>query len=410
MSNTLLTPIEITREALRILHQKLNFVGKIDRQYDKAFAKEGAKIGDTLKIRLPNQYTVRTGAVMQVNDTSEQSVSLQVSTQKGVDLNFTSVDLTLSLDNFSKRVLEPAMAVLAANIEADAMNMYKDVNNQVSKDGSAISTSGSLAYVLLGTKKLTDNLCPSPRILNLNTQDNADLVNSLTALFNPNANIGEQFREGMVANNFMGYKEVYENTMWPMHTTGTDDGTGDYLTDIAAGEANGSNGLLHIDTGAGTFVKGDIIFIESVYRVHPETKQSTGKLQQFVVTADYAGGEGDLAIYPSIVASGARQNVNAAVVDGKAIWKRESDETTAVPASAVYGISMGFHKDAFTFATADLIMPKGVDFAAREVMDGISMRIVRQYDINNDKMPCRIDVLYGYKTLRPELAVRYAFN
>ncbi len=234
MSNTLLTPIEITREALRILHQKLNFVGKIDRQYDKAFAKEGAKIGDTLKIRLPNQYTVRTGAVMQVNDTVEQSVSLQVSTQKGVDLNFTAVDLTLSLDNFSKRVLEPAMAVLAANIEADAMSMYKDVNNQVSKDGSAISTSGSLAYVLLGNKKLTDNLCPSPRILNLNTQDNADLVNSLTALFNPNANIGEQFREGMVANNFMGFKEVYENTMWPMHTTGTDDGTGDYLTDIAA--------------------------------------------------------------------------------------------------------------------------------------------------------------------------------
>ncbi len=167
---------------------------------------------------------------------------------------------------------------------------------------------------------------------------------------------------------------------------------------------------MHIDTGAGTFVKGDIIFIESVYRVHPETKQNTQKLQQFVVTANYAGGEGDLAIYPSIVATGARQNVNAAVVDGKAIWKRESDETTAVPASAVYGISMGFHKDAFTFATADLIMPKGVDFAAREVMDGISMRIVRQYDINNDKMPCRIDVLYGYKTLRPELAVRYAFN
>jgi hypothetical protein len=410
MSNNLLTPTAVTREALRILHQKLNFVGTINRQYDSSFAKDGAKIGDTLKIRLPNQYSVRTGAVMDVNDTTETSTTLQVATQKGVDLNFTSTDLTLSLDDFSKRVLDPAMAVLAANIESDVMNVYKDVYNEVSDVGSAISASGSLANVLLGSKKLTDNLTPnSERCLNLNTQDNADLIDSLSGKFNPASNLSEQYREGMVASQFLGYKDVYENTMWPIHTTGTDDGTGDYVTDIAAGEDDGSAGSLHIDTGAGTFKQGDVVFIEDCYRVHPETKVSTGKLQQFVVTADYSGGEGDLSISPSAITSGAKQNVSA-VSDGKKIYKRESDESTAIGNAADYYISLGYHKDAFAFATADLVMPKGVDFAAREVMDGISMRVVRNYDINNDKFPCRLDVLYGYKAIRPELAVRYGFN
>jgi hypothetical protein len=137
--NTILTPTAVTREALRVLHQKLNFVGSIVRDYDSSFAKTGAKIGDQLKIRLPNQYTVRNGATLSAQDTVEQSVTLQVATQKGVDLNFTSVDLTLSLDDFSQRILEPAMSVLAASIEADAMNMYKDVFNSVWNGGSAIS-------------------------------------------------------------------------------------------------------------------------------------------------------------------------------------------------------------------------------------------------------------------------------
>src|SRR5690554_3188097 len=131
MPNTLLTPDMITREALRILHQKLNFIGTINRQYDDSFAKSGAKIGDSLRIRLPNQYTVRSGATLSTQDTTESQVTLQIANQKGVDVNFSSAELTLSLDDFSKRILEPAMAVLAANIEADAMSMYKDIYNQV---------------------------------------------------------------------------------------------------------------------------------------------------------------------------------------------------------------------------------------------------------------------------------------
>jgi hypothetical protein len=406
MANSILTPTQVTREALRILHQKLNFVGSIHRDYDDQFAKSGAKIGQSLTIRLPNEYTVRTGKTLAPNDTQEQSTTLTCATQKGVDLNFSSAELTLELQDFSERILEPAMSVLAANIEYDAMSMYKDVWQEVSDVGAAITT----ADVLLGAKKLTDALCPiSGRTFNMNTQDNLDLVEALKGLFNDPAKLSKQYREGMVANNFLGFESIFQNTMWPIHTTGTDDGTGSYLTDIAAGEANGSAGTLHVDTGAGTFKKGDVIMVESLYRVHPETKASTGKLHQFVVTADYAGGEGDLAISPNIVTSGARQNCTG-LADGKKILKVESDESTAIGNAADYGISLGYHRDAFAFVSADLEMPKGVDFSSREVFDGISMRIVRQYDINSDNLPCRIDVLYGYKTIRAALATRYGFN
>jgi len=403
MANTLLTATAVTREALRILHQKLNFVGKTNRQYDDSFAKTGAKIGDSLKIRLPNEYVVRTGAALSAQDTTETSVDLQVATQKGVDLNFTSVDLTLDIDDFSDRILEPAMSVLAANVEADAMSMFKDVYNQVSDVGASIT----LADVLNGAKQLTDNLAPvSERCLNLNTTDNVDLVNAVSGLFNPNTNVSKQYREGMVASEFVGYKEVYQNTLWPQFTSGTDDGTGNYLIN-GASQAGAS---ITVDTGAGTFTKGDIIYIAGVNRVHPETKADTGQLQSFVVTAATGTSATSIGISPSIVTSGGRQNVVGSPADNAAVQKLESDKSTAIGAGADYGISCGFHKDAFAFATADLIMPDGVDFAAREVMDGISMRAVRQYTIADDKFPTRLDILYGYKTIRPQLACRYGFN
>lgn len=408
MANNLLTPTEVTREALRILHQKLNFIGSINRQYDDRFAVSGAKIGESLQIKLPNQYTVRTGKTIAVQETQESSVTLTVGTQAGVDTDFSSRELTMSLDNFSRQVLDPAMSRLAAYMEADAMNMYKDVYNEVSDLGATLTSTA----VLNANKKLTDDLAlMSGRNLNLNTQDMVDLVDSLKTLYNDPNKIARQYRDGIIGNNFLGFETVMQNTLWPVHTTGTDDGTGDYLTDIAAGENNGSAGLLNVDTGAGSFKKGDVVVIEGLYRVHPESKVSTGKLQQFVVTADATpgAGGGDLSISPNIVTSGAKQNVTG-LADGKKIFKVESDESTAIAASGDYGISLAYAPEAFTFASADLVMPKGVDFAAREVLDGLSMRIVRQYDINNDQFPCRIDVFYGYKTIRPQLACRIGFH
>lgn len=395
MANAILTPTAVTREALRILHQKLNFVGNINRQYDDSFAKSGAKIGDSLKIRLPNQYVVRTGATLNTQDTTETSTTLQVSTQKGVDLNFTSVDLTLSLDDFSKRILQPAMSVLAANIEADAFNMAKDVYNTVNNIGSAIT----LNKILAARKTLVDNLAPQDgnNTIILNTQDNVDLVDSLKGLFNDSATISKQYKDGMMGRT--GGFDFYENTLMPNTLTGTAAATTGYLVN----GATQSGGGLIVDTGTTTFVTGDVITIAGVNRVHPETKADTGVLQQFVIAANHAGGAGTLQISPALVTSGAPKNVTGSPADNVAITKVGG-------ASAVYKPSLAFHKDAFAFATADLVMPEGVDFAKRESLDGISMRIVRQYDINNDKFPCRLDILYGYKTLRAELAARILSN
>ena len=395
MPNSILTATAVTREALRVLHQKLNFIGNINRQYDDSFAKSGAKIGDSLKVRLPNQYVVRAGATLSAQDTAETSTTLQVATQKGVDLSFTSLDLTLSLDDFSKRILDPAMSVLAANIEADALTMYKDVYNVVDQDATAFTWN----TVLNGRKMLNDNLAPmdNQRRALLSTGSSVKLVDALKGLFQDSGEISKQYKEGMMGRS-AGF-DFYENTLLVPHTTGTAAKTTGYTVNGAV-TANGSAAVV-VQTGATTFKKGDVFTVAGCFRVHPETKVSTAVLQNFVVTADYAGGAGSVSFAPAIYTSGGRQNVVAAgMANSSAIVK------VAAGASELINADMVFHKDAFTFATADLVMPSGVDFTAREVQDGLSMRIVRAYDINNDAFPCRLDILYGYKTLRAELASR----
>jgi hypothetical protein len=398
VANTILTASQITREALRILHQKLNFIGTINRQYDDAYAKEGAKIGDTLRIRLPNQYVVRNGPVLTTQDTVEQSTSLQIATQRGVDLNFTSVDLTLFLDDFSQRILEPAMAVLASNIESDAMSMYQTVYNASYNAGQPAVFKGLLA----GGKQLTDSLCPRDRrTANLCTQDTVDLVDSLKGLFQASDNIAEQYREGMMGRT-AGF-DFYENTLWPAVTRGAANAL------YTVGAANQSGANLAIGAGTGAANVGDIFTIAGVFRVHPETKLSTGVLQQFTVTSVTGSPMTSIGISPAIVTATAgpgfpaAQNVSNSPAAAALL-------TFLGTVGAVDGLSMLYHEDAFTFATADLVMPKGIDFAAREVFDGLSLRIVRMYDIINDKFPCRLDILYGYKAIRPQLACRYINN
>lgn len=390
MANSLLTPTAVTRESLRILHQKLNFVGNIVREYDDSYAKSGAKIGDSLKIRLPNQYTVRSGATLSAQDTTESSVTLQVATQKGVDLNFTSVDLTLSLDDFSKRIIQPAMSVLAATIEADALSMYKDVSNSIWNGGSAATYNKALDARVLLQRALAPQ---SDRMALMDSLAMADVVKDTKSLFQDDASLAKQYKEG-----YMGRAAGFdwaENTMMPAHTRGGSNGA--YLVN----GATQTGATLTVDTGANAPSQGDIITIAGVFSVHPETKVSTGVLQQFVVGASAT--TTSFPISPAIVTSGATQNVSGSPADNAAV-------TFLGTASTAVQTSLLFQKEAFAFATADLVMPSGVDFASRQVLDGISMRVVRQYDINNDKFPCRLDVLYGYKTLRPQLAVRYHNN
>jgi hypothetical protein len=390
MANSILTPVQVTRKALSILHQKLTFIGSIHRGYDDSFAKSGAKIGDSLKVRLPNQYTVRTGATLSAQDTTESNVTLQVATQKGVDLNFTSVDLTLSLDDFSERILDPAMAVLAASIEADALTMYKDVYQIVDGDAAA----PALSHFLTGRQYLNESLAPAGQRTALLSPTHANkLVDALKGNFNPQDILAKQWREGAMGRT-AGF-DFAETSHLSTHLTGNAAKT---TTCTVNGASQTGASITIANASSKTFKKGDIVTFAGCNQVHPETKADLGRLQTFVVTADASSTT--LAISPAIVTSGATQNVSASPTDTGAVVK------VGAGASELLTNSLVYNKDAFCFASADLVMPQGVDFSAREVFDGISMRIVRQYDINNDKFPARLDVLYGFKTLRPQLACR----
>lgn len=391
MGNSILTATAVTREALRVLHAKSTFLGSINKQYDPSFAKDGAKIGDSLKIRLPNQYTVRTGINMAAQDTTESSTTLQVATVKGVDLNFSSQDLTMSLDDFSTRIIEPAMSVLAATIESDVLStVIKDVYQSSNNTSAAIT----LANVAGGRKKLQDALAPDDnRYCLLSTNDNLQLVDALKGLFAPSGKISSQFNEGVMG------RALGMDFMESTHLSNQARGAGASYQTNAATAQTGST--LVVDTGTGLIDVGSIITIAGVNRVHPETKVDSGQLMQFVVTASGTGTVTSITISPAIVASGASQNVTNAAANDKAV-------TILGTADTAYGQSLVYHRDAFTFATADLVQPKGVDFAAREVMDGISMSIVRDFNIADRSFPCRLDVLYGFKTLRAQLACRLA--
>jgi hypothetical protein len=393
MPNALLTPTAVTRAALNILHQKLNFVGNINRQYDDSFAKDGAKIGDSLKIRLPNQYVVTNGAALTTQDTTETSTTLQVSTQKHVGMTFTSAELTLSLQDFTDRIIEPAMSVLAANVEADALSMYKNVYNVIDADAAALTYD----VMMQGRQRLNEELAPMDgKRRALWSPFHARKLNvDLKGLFQDSTEVAKQYREGVIGRTG-GFTHL-ENTMVTKHTTGTAAKTTGYLTNGVP--SSGASSIV-VDTGTTTFLVGDVITIAGVNAVHAETKADLGRLQQFVITANSGSSATSLAISPSIVNSGAAQNVTALPADNAAIVKIGAGANETLDSSMLY------HENAFTFATADLVMPNGVDFAAREVMDGISLRIVRQYAISSDTMPCRCDILYGYKAIRPQLAAR----
>ena len=397
MANSLLSPTIITREALRILHANLNFVANCDKQYDDKFANSGAspsgKIGPTLTIRNPNQYTVRTGATLSVQDTAETSQTLTVSTQKGVDLNFTSQDLTLTVDEFSDRYLKPAMSVLATNIEADALNMVLDVYNAVDDNGNPITYKD----MALGRKLLNQFLAPDDgeRVGILHSQHVPSYLDAIKGLFNPQESVAKPYLTGKIGK--VNNANWYENTVLQSFQSGT----AAAATGYTVNGANQTGSGVVVATGANTFNKGDLITFPGCYAVHPETKANLGFLQSFTVTAAYAGGAGTISVSPDIVTTGAAQNVSASPNNGGSVAKLGG------AASNLYAQSVLFHPEAFAFVTADLIdVAKFGAWGGRQVMDGISMRIARQYDIVNDKFPCRIDVLYGYKTIRPQLACR----
>ena len=397
MANSILTIDMITRKALEILENNLVITRNVNRQYDDSFAVEGAKIGSTLRIRLPDRALVTDGAALQVQDDNEQFTTLTVASQKHIGVNFTSAELTMQLDDFADRVLKPRISQLAASIDADVANAFRTIGNSVGTPGTTPATS---LVLLQAQQKLNENAAVmSPRYATVNPAANAGLVEGMKGLFNPTDTISKQFKNGMMGTGVLGFDEVNMSQSIKQFTTGTRGATGN--TTSAAVTAEGATSIALTVASGATIRAGDVFTVADCFAVNPQTRESTGSLFQFVVLADVtaSGTAVTVTVAPVYSASSALATVNSLPGNSKAV-------VFVGAASTQYAQNLVYHKDAITFATADLLLPQGVDMAARAVHNGISLRVVRQYDINNDRMPCRIDVLYGYSTIRPQMACR----
>jgi hypothetical protein len=414
MSNSFLSPTAISREALRILHNNLVFAKGVNRMYDDKFANSGAtmsgKIGPSLQVRKPNRYTVRTGAALQLQDAAEEYVTVNCTTQKGIDIHFTSADLTLTIDEFGDRYLKPAMSRLASEIDYIGLStMAPTVYNLAAPTESTGAMTGPASALLtyLNAGRLLDENCAprdNQRYAVLSPATQAATVNALSGLYQKADLIGQQYAAGEMGT-ALGFTFKMDQNV-AAFTKGTRTNTSPVTTVNATNFANGTTTIsVTGGTSGGVYQYGDVFTVAGCYAVNPETKISTGSLQQFVVTTTTTAVTTDavtVAFAPTMYISGALQNISK--TDGsKAL-------VFAGTASTAYQANLCYHKDAFTLVSADLVLPKGVDFAAREVMDGVSLRIVRAYDINNDRFPCRFDVLFGWKELYPQWACRVEGN
>jgi P22 coat protein - gene protein 5 len=401
LANQLLTISMITREALMILENNIVFSKFIRRDFDDKYGIAGAKIGTVLNIRKPPRYVGRTGQGLQIEDATETSVPLALTTQRGVDIAFTSQDLALSIDDFSERFIKPAIANVANFIDYDGMGLYSGVYNVIGTPGTV--PNALLTYLQAG-QRLDEEATPrdNERALIISPAMQAVIVDALKGLFQSSTDIARQYEEGTMGQ-VIGFKWSMDQNV-RTQTIGALGGV-----PLVKG-ANQTGASLITDgwtAAAATRLNvGDVFTIDDVYAVNPQSHQSTGALRQFVATAPgVSDGAGNMtiSIAPAITVTGPFQTVNSLPADNAGL--------------NIYGIAgkvspqgMAFHKEAFAMGCADLPLPGGVDMAAR-VNDkklGMSLRLVRAYDINTDRFPCRLDVLYGHAALYPELACRVA--
>lgn len=388
MANSLLTPTAVTRKIQQVLHGKLVLAKNVNRSYDSSFAQSGGKIGETLKIRMPNKYTVRTGKTLVAQDTSETSETLTVATQVGVDMNFSSAELTMNMDDFAERIIEPAAAIIAANIENAIAARYVDIPNLV---GTAGTTPASMLTILQAGARMDDNLVPrdGKRVVALSPLAMATMVDAYKGLFQKAGKIADQYDTGMIEDMATGFKWGMCPVINP-HANSAGVVSGITVT-------SNTETTVTVATTTTAYAAGTVVTFAGCYAVNDETKVAYSHLRQFVVTSATAT---VLTVSPSIITTGAKQNCSANPTGSGAV-------VVVGAASGSYPQHLAFHKNAFALVTADLEdVSKYGAWGAREVYDGISIRLARQYDINSDNIPCRLDVLYGVKTLRPELAVR----
>jgi hypothetical protein len=397
MANTLATTSLIADKALQILTEKLTFIPTINRQYDDTFAKTGAKIGDTLRIRVPQHGTVRTGRIMQPDPLTDVTTPLVIANQTGIDLGYSSAELALDIDEIAERYLNQRMADLAVSIEANLLTQA--VNGVPTQTGKPDGQLSDITYPTYAGMLLDNQLAPrGDRNMLLPPSGQVQIVKALSGLFNSQQDIAEQYREGR-----MGKAAGFDwatSTVMPTHNSGSFAGT-----PIISGAGQTGNAIVTSGWTASqpVLAQGDIITFSGVNAVHAQTKQNLGYLQQFVVTAavtSAASGTTTINVYPAINPTGPTQNVSGSPANSAAI-------VLASNAGDTYGVGLAYCKDFFSVVTADLPLPPKKD-AARRVYENISLRVIHDFDTRNDEFLARVDVLYGGAVIRPELAVRVA--
>lgn len=406
MSNSLLTPSVIAAEALRMFENELGFTKRIDKQYSKEFAKTGAKIGNTITVRKPWRPSVRSGPVISIQNVVEESVPLVLSSQKGVDFTFTTQDLTLTIDRFAEHYIKPAVRAVSNQVDIDLLVMaYQNTYNAVGTPGTAPSGAGATGAILTylqAQQKLNELACPQDddRSFFINPAAQAAAVAAFSGLFQSAGDISEQYKKGKMGVGLGAEWYMAQNIQ--NYTSGALGGSPVVNGLNQSGSSLVTNGWTA--AVANRVQVGDVFTIAGVNKVNPITHQSTGVLQQFIATAvgaSDASGNMTLQISPPIIPSGATQTVVASPANGSAL-------TFLAAASTLSANNLVAHKNAFTLGCADMEMPEGVHFAARATDEesGLSIRIVRAYDINSDQIPCRLDILYGAAAFRPEWACR----
>jgi hypothetical protein len=409
MSNTLLTVDMVTREALRVAHETAQMIATVDRQYDSSFAQTGAKIGSSLRVRKPNQYVRTTGSrVMDVQDQDEASTTITVATQDHVDMRFNSAELALTIDDFSRRYIEPAVKVLVSAIEGDAIAYWTKAVANTAGNSTITSNITDLTVPGIARARLNQHLAPKDgnRYVQVPSNTMANLVNGLKGLFHDGQQIKEQYREGMMGRT--GGADWYENDRcWTLGSSSDVTGT----TDAAAGVTDGGT-TLSADTASPVTLALNCTFtIAGVYACHPETKQSLGYLRTFTNTAGTGSG-GDMTVYPPFYLTGPKQNVcsvtstQLATTDFNSKTLTPTNGNAALTAAKTYPTGLMYHKEAFQFVTADLPIMDDAARCVRRSQDGLSLRVWQASDIRNDEMLMRIDMLYGMAALRPEWACR----
>ena len=405
MANQFLTISMITREALRVLENNIVFTKQVRRDFDDKYGVEGAKIGTVLNIRKPPRYVGRTGQALQIEDATETSVPLTLNTQRGVDIAVTSQDMRLSIDDFSERFLTPALASISNGIDFDGMQQFANVYNEIGTPGTVPN---QLLTYLQAAQRLDEEAAPRDmnRALIISPAMQATIVDALKGLFQDSASISDQYLNGTMGKT-IGFKWAMDQNV-PTHSVGA------YVTAGLTNGANQTGSSIITNTwgaaAANVLNVGDVITIAGVHAVNPQNRQSTGALRQFVITQTATtvanavtiqiAGPGGLGI----ITAGPFQNVDAPAANGAAITVQ------GATGAAATARGLAFHKEAFAMASADLPLPGGVDKAYRAQAKklGLSVRIIRAYDINTDRWPTRTDVLYGWATLYPELACRVA--